>query len=279
MAKRNAKSPVRWFGGKHRAAPSIVELLPEHKIYVEVFGGGGSVLFCKEPSPVEVYNDLNDGLTNLFDVIRDEARCAVLLKRLAATPYSRAQYYQYRQSWRDEADPIERARQWFVVARSSFGAMFGSSWSFGLMGRSCSMQISSWLNAQHLLLQAQARLALVQIEQRDFRDIIRLYDSPDTVFYLDPPYVESTRRNGRYEYELTDDDHRDLVDLILGMQGHAVLSGYPNELYKPLEKAGFSRLDKEQYCSIGRNTRASGKRGPGALKGAERTECIWHKAA
>lgn len=225
MAKRQGKSPVRWFGGKYRLAPHIVDLFPPHRIYVEVFGGGGSVLFAKEPSVVEVYNDLDEGVSNFFAVIRDETSCAILAKRLAATPYSRADYYDCLKSWSHVTDSIEKARQWFVIMRMSFGGMFGNAWGFGRSGEKQSMTTSAWLGAQRLILEAQERLALVQIENRDFRKIISLYDTPETLFYLDPPYVPDTRKEGKYRCELTAVDHHDLVQLILSMQGQVILSG------------------------------------------------------
>lgn len=274
MAKRQGKSPIRWFGGKYRMAPHIVDLFPTHRIYVEAFGGGGSVLFAKPPSIIEVYNDLDEGATNFFNVVRDETACAILAKRLAATPYSRADYYRYLPSWHAETDPIEKARQWFVLARMSFGAMFGNAWAFGRSGEKRCMATSSWLGAQRLMLEAQERLALVQIENRDFRKVIELYDTPETLFYLDPPYVPDTRKEGGYRHELTDEDHRDLVELMLTMKGQAILSGYRSELYAPLEDAGFVRVEREVYCTARGNTRQDKNR---TLKGSERTECIWHR--
>ena len=98
----------------------------------------------------------------------------------------------------------------------------------------------------------------VQIEHDDFRKIIERYDTPETFFYLDPPYVHSTRKQGEYRYEMTDEDHCQLVDMLLSIKGKAMLSGYQNEIYKKLEKYGWKRLDFETVCHAAGCTRDTG---------------------
>jgi DNA adenine methylase len=118
----------------------------------------------------------------------------------------------------------------------------------------------------------------VQIENRDFREILKLYDTPDTLFYLDPPYVLETRRDPdtKYTYEMTLDDHKDLVQLLLQIQGKAVLSGYQHEVYTPLEQSGWVRHDFLTGCHAAGRTRATGILGEGAaLKKQPRVESVW----
>ncbi|GIV52312.1 MAG: hypothetical protein KatS3mg038_2833 [Candidatus Kapaibacterium sp.] len=116
----------------------------------------------------------------------------------------------------------------------------------------------------------------VQIEQLDWRDIIDAYDTSDTLFYCDPPYPHSTRSEVRYAHELTDDDHRELIDRLVRIQGMALLSSYPNEIYAVLRDHGWQCIEWQTACyAIGR-TRETGVRGDGAaLRRAPRTEVLW----
>lgn len=122
MKTSNARSPFPWFGGKQKLASDLVALFPPHDLYIEVFGGGASVLFSKPPTTLDVYNDLDQGLVTFFRVLRDAPERLVPLLEL--TPYARAEWQHCRESWRDEGlDDVERARRWFVIATQSFGGM------------------------------------------------------------------------------------------------------------------------------------------------------------
>lgn len=92
------KSPISWFGGKYYLAHKIIKLFPPHSIYVEPFGGAAHVLFAKEPSPVEVYNDIDSGLVNFFRVLRDPKSFGELALLCSLTPYSREEYYYFRKN-------------------------------------------------------------------------------------------------------------------------------------------------------------------------------------
>ena len=128
-ATSSARSPFPWFGGKQRLAADIVSLFPAHTVYVEVFGGGASVLLSKPPSTLDVYNDRDDGLVNFFEVLRDQPERLVPLLEL--TPYARSEWQKARETWATVEDPVERARRWYVVASQSFGAMTARDGSFG----------------------------------------------------------------------------------------------------------------------------------------------------
>lgn len=271
MAK--LRSPIVWFGGKGRMTNKIGPLIPPHHIYVEAFGGGASMLLSKEPSPVEVYNDLDSGLVNFFRVLRDPAKCMKLYMLALLTPHSREEYNRYKAGWDSCSDDIERAYQWFYVARNSFGGMFGGSWGFTVTNSSRGMggRASAWQSTIDQLAQIHARLMRVQVENNDFRKVIATYDTPDTLFYLDPPYIPETRRDGEYRHELSDEDHRELVDIILRVQGKVLLSGYAHEIYHPLEKAGWKRHDFEVFCTAAGRTR----HGKGALQEHKRVDSVW----
>ena len=135
---------------------------------------------------------------------------------------------------------------------------------------------SRWLAAVDALPAICARLKRVQVEQQDFRIILERYDTPDTLFYLDPPYAASTRKSGNYAHELTDADHAALVDALLKLKGKALLSGYPNALYDRLVVAGWQRVQWKTVSFAAARTRATGIQGEGAATRLQaRTECAW----
>jgi len=272
------RSPIIWFGGKGNMVAKLLKFVPSHRIYVEVFGGGASLLFAKKPSPVEVYNDIDSGLVNFFRVLRDKEKFQKFYEKVYLTPYSREEYNYCNHTWEDCEDDVERAHRWFVVARQSFAGRFGNGWGFDVTTstRGMAKECSAWLNTIEGLPLIHQRLRTVQIEHKDFRDLIRTYDTKDTFFYLDPPYVPETRRDGKYKHEMTNEDHEDLVEMLLNIKGKAMLSGYVNRIYKKLEDEGWIRHDFETACHAVGRTRQIRVLGEGsALEKHKRVESIW----
>lgn len=275
MDKRH--SPISWYGGKGMMTAKLLPLVPEHRIYVEAFGGGASLLFAKPPSPIEVYNDLNEGLVNFFRVLRDPEKAARLHMLASSTPFSREEYCECRDHWHESDTDVERAHKWFVAARMAFSGNFGTGWARAINSstRGMSQSVSRWNSAHEILGWAHGRLMRVQVENIDFRKLLPIYDTADTLFYLDPPYVLSTRRCKAYQHEMSDADHRDLIELVLTLKGKVLLSGYESYLYKPLMKSGWRRTSFEVHCNaVGRNKNA-GTTHEGGLSDHKRTECVW----
>lgn len=278
MRRGQLRSPIIWFGGKGIMANTLLDLLPDHEIYVEVFGGGASLMFAKVPKPVEVYNDLDSGLVNFFRVLRDPESFQKLYAKASLTPYSREEWNFYKEWWDEPEDAVEKAYRWYVVARMSFSGRFGTSWqhvvTYSQKGMSCA--VMKWLASIEALPQIHQRLMRVQIEHQDFRTILDRYDTSNTLFYLDPPYMKETRRAGEYDHEITASDHEDLVRILLEIKGKACLSGYAHPVYLPLENAGWRRLDMETSCFAAGRTRATGIQGVGACTANQRrTESVW----
>ena len=272
------RSPIHWFGGKGNMVAKLLSLLPPHKIYVEPFGGGASLLFAKEPSPVEIYNDIDSGLVNFFRVIRDPEKFDKFYRLVCLTPYSKEEFEFCRSTWKECNDEIERAYRWYVVARMSFSGDFGKGWSFSVTcsRRNMASVCSSWLSVIEMLPQIHQRLMRVQVDHSDFKDIFNTYDTPDTLFYCDPPYIHDTRTGTRYKHEMTDKDHEELVNILLSIKGMAILSGYKHSVYEPLEKAGWLRYDFETACYAAARTRGTKILGDGAAKRKQpRTESVW----
>ena len=277
IAHKNRKpsSPLTYFGGKGWLTGKIHHYMPPHKTYVELFAGSAKILFTKPPSPIEVINDLDSGLINFFRVLRDPEKYLKLQKLAALTPYSREEFNYCRKHWEDYAEDVLQAWAWFVAAWQARDGLFGCSWSCETraVGKRMAKNVSRWLSAIEYLPEFHKRLLGVQVENQDFRKIIPKFDSPDTWFYADPPYVWSTRSSGEYTHEMSNSDHLDLVDLLLNLKGSCLLSGYPNSLYEPLELMGWKKEEHEIFCNSGKAIKSAGE----GLKGTKpkRTECLW----
>jgi DNA adenine methylase len=275
------RSPLKWVGGKGNMLAFILPELARipHTRYVEPFGGGASVLANKPPVAVETYNDLDGALYDFFSVLADPRQFRQFLRLVRYLPYSRQFYNEYRASWKLETDRVRRVAQWYYVARQSFGGDFGHSWGSAVTAsnRGRAMTTSTWQSALAGLPALHERFSRVQIENADWRVIIERYDTPETLFYCDPPYVMSTRKAGGYAHELSDVDHADLAAALLRIQGRAVLSGFAGHgLYDGLEAAGWQRLDRVTASYAAGRTRHTGIQGEGAAtRMQKRVESLW----
>jgi DNA adenine methylase len=243
------KNPLlKYPGGKWAISSRIVSLFPEHRSYVEPFGGGGAVLLCKERSHTEVYNDIDDDIVNLFYVVRD--RGAELSEKLKYTPYARKEL---ELAFQKTDDPLEKARR--LLVRS-------------MLGRGCSavnietkkstfrtrqpssgkIMANVWADFPKRIRDICERLQGVIIENKDAFSLIKQFDAEDTLFYVDPPYMFKTRGKGLdYKYELTDEGHERLANLLGSVKGRVILSGYNSEDYEKWY-AGWRRKEYEFYA-------------------------------
>lgn len=252
------KRPVlRWHGGKWKLAPWIIQHFPQHRTYVEPFGGAGSVLMRKERSYAEVWNDLDEDVVNLFRVLRSPD-ADELVRRVYLTPFSKADFIA---AYGDTDCPIERAR--FLVVRSFMG--FGSNGHARKTGfransnRNGTTPAKDWANYPASLEAVVERLRGVIVENKDAVDVMRQHDSPQTLHYVDPPYVPETRDRGSdYNHEMTVEQHADLLSYLASVSGMVVLSGYPSELYEN---------SLSEWTRVVREALADGAR--------KRTEVLW----
>jgi DNA adenine methylase len=210
-------------------APKIITLFPEHTCYVETHAGGAGVFFRKVPSTAEVLNDLNQEIVTFFDVLRE--RRADLIEAIECTPYSRVEL---QRATEPASDPLERARRFYIRSLQSFSNGEGErslNWRFQINKDSL---VNRWNKTSHLWACAQ-RLKAAQLECDTAANVIERFDDPNTLFYVDPPYVHDTRGESRiYRFEMTDDDHRALADQLKRVQGAVILSGYDSDLYREL---------------------------------------------
>lgn len=229
---------LRYFGGKWKLAPWIISNFPPHSVYVEPFGGGGSVLMRKDRSKSEVYNDMDSEVVNVFQVLRDSAKCLELQSLLKLTPFSREEFNLAHEPCEGS---VERARR--TIVRSFMGHGADSTTrknksgfrakSFG-SNRDAS---KDWLNYSPQLPIFCERLGGVIIENREAVKVMEGNDGPTTLHYVDPPYPMDTRSSGEkhgYRFEMTNDDHLKLCEFLKSLKGMIVLSGYATELYSCL---------------------------------------------
>ena len=273
------RSPIRWFGGKGNVVAKLLPLVPPHRTYVEPYGGGASLLFAKNPSPVEVYNDLNQAVVDFFRVLRDPELFARFYHLAALTPYSRYEWNYCKSTWRDVDDPVERAYRWFVMQRQGFSGRGGHGWGYavGHSRRGLPGTVSNWLSTLSNLPECAERMMRVQIECIDGVDCIAKYDTKQTFFYIDPPYPQATRSGGGYDHEMDDDDHHRLVDKLLCIEGLALVSTYPNPIYERLRESGWNVREWQTACYAAGRTRGTGMQGAGsATKMQPRTEVVYY---
>lgn len=281
MTVAKLRAPVQWFGGKGNLRARIIPLIPSTKVYVEPYGGAGSVLFGRDPAPVEVWNDLHGDLVNLFRALQDGRRLRVLKHRIEHTLYSREEFVTAIETLADpDAKPQDRAWAFFVTQNQGFSGIAKSAGRWGrtfISNGGMAGNTNAWLMRLAHLPDWHRRLARVQIDNRCALEVIRYWDSPDTTFYLDPPYVQDARVDKNvYANECSDSHHEDLVGALLRIEGAAVLSGYPHPIYEPLKRAGWERIDRQTACYAATRGRGSSIRGVGAaMDKAPRTETIW----
>ncbi|MDW8466833.1 MAG: DNA adenine methylase [Chloroherpetonaceae bacterium] len=227
-----------WYGGKYSHLDWLLPLLPPCHHYCEPFGGSAAVLLNREPSPIETYNDIDGEVVNFFRVLRDEPDR--LMRTIALTPFSREEFA-IACEVDPYLDPVERARRFYVRARQVRTGLAQSAtlgrWAnckktsrSGMAGA-----VSRWLGAIDDLPDIALRLLRVQIENRPAIEVIRLYDSTDTLFYCDPPYIHETRGDtNAYAYEMSDEEHCRLASALNSVQGLVAVSGYECELMEKL---------------------------------------------
>lgn len=266
MTGKSVRGPVlRWHGGKWLLAPWIISHFPKHRRYVEPYGGAASVLLRKDKAFAEVYNDLDDDVVNLFDVLQRAETAHVLIDMLELTPFSRTVF---EQSYQPAENPVKRAHNLIVRSFMGYGADgHNDAAPTGFRAnsdRSGSTPAMDWSRYPDRLRQIVQRMKGVVIERRPAMEVMARNDNATTLHYVDPPYLHSTRSKAHnssrknYRHELTDQDHEDLLTFLHTLSGFVVLSGYPHPMYDDM-LAGWHR-----------ETRAS------LADGARpRTECLW----
>jgi len=242
-----------WYGGKYSHLDWLLPLLPATTHFCDVFGGSAAVLINRLPAPVETYNDIDSELVNFFRVLRDQKE--PLVEAIGLTPFARQELALACGPQPSNLPELERARRFFVRARQVRTGLAQTAsagrWAHCLLTSRAGMAgaVSRWLGSIEDLSAIAQRLLRVQIENAPALEVINRYDSPETLFYCDPPYVHDTRGDkNAYAHELTDTDHRHLAQALSRVQGKVALSGYDGPLYEELY-AGWHRTHApEKMC-------------------------------
>ncbi len=247
---------LRWHGGKWLLAPWIISHFPPHRTYVEPFGGAASVLLRKDRAYAEIYNDLDDQVVNLFRVVREPATAAALREHLHLTPFARREF---EDAWATSADPVEMARQLVIRSFMGFGSNAHSDMGKGAKttgfrassNRSGTTPARDWENYPDCLPAIVNRMRGVIIEQRPAIQVMTAHDGPETLHYVDPPYLPETRNmknpydaKHQYRHELTPVQHAELLEALTRLEGGVILSGYPADLYDRM-LPGWRRVERE----------------------------------
>ena len=230
-----------WYGGKFSHLTWLLPLLPNAHHYCEPFSGSAAVLLNRQPSPIETYNDIDGEVANFFRVLRSQTD--ELIKAIALTPFSRSEFALAVAKSKEIPTDLERARRFFVRARQvrtglAQTASIGRWANFKQTSRgSMAGAVSRWLGGVEGLPEIAERLLRVQIENRPAIEIVLLYDSQETLFYCDPPYPHQSRKDAKaYGYEMTDQDHIELANVLKRVKGKVAISSYRcglmDELYK-----------------------------------------------
>jgi DNA adenine methylase len=216
-------SPFAWPGGKRALKKTLLSLIPEHEIYVEVFAGSAKLLFAKPQSRCEVMNDLNGDVTNFFRVAKHRPAALAELFDHEVVHAERFKDLKHQKATTD--DELQRALRFAYLAWYSYGAKgehFASSNAKGKLDTKGVKMKRSLDRVRELLDATATRLRNVLIEQRSFEQILERYDSPSTWFYLDPPYVHF-QPNGRYT-PLAEEQRQKLFTLLAGLRGSFLMS-------------------------------------------------------
>jgi DNA adenine methylase len=263
-AKQNKplKPALSYYGGKQRMASKIIPLLPRHTVYVEPFAGGAAVFFRKPWPRVtsrvyyrEVINDIDCDVVNFYKQLRDNGEA--LARAIDLTPYSKHENTVIARQ--ETNDDIERARRYFVDTQHSFSNKRRGGWARNTLTRNSAAK-------ENALFEHAMRMKSVYIECDDALNVIKNWDSPQTLFYCDPPYPGTAQ--GHYA-GYTIDDFRALVSTLDSCVGSFVLSNYDQpDVEIPSD---WERFEFGAYSSVCLHHRHHSQ------KGKRRTEVVWRR--
>jgi DNA adenine methylase len=265
VAPRKLRPPVKRHGGKAYLARRIAALFPPHRVYLEPFLGGGSVLLNKAEADHEIACDLDADLIHLWRTIRDNP--GRLAEFAAETPYDEAHFRSALAMTidSDAASPTVWALRTLIVNRFSRGGLGGTfAWSERLRGGKPG-DANAWDTIRAEIPAIAARVALVDFACVDGINEIARHDGPDTLTYCDPPYLHETRTTrDAYDHEMSAGQHAQLLDVLESCKGKVAISGYRSPLYDVALDRRWRRVDFDMPNHSGQ----------GKAK-QRRVECLW----
>jgi DNA adenine methylase len=268
----SAPSPFGYFGAKLRLSRRIAEMLPPHHAWVEAFCGSAAVTMAKKPAPIEIINDADLKIVNVFRQLRDNS--AELIRLVELTPYAREEFeavYRHNES----SNELENARRFLVASMMTVNGAIGSngkgvrhsgfSYSQSYSRNGQEARVSRWNALPERLTRVVERLKHIRIESKCALELFTMFSQrPATLVYLDPPYLMD--RDHKYSIDANVEVfHEELLKLCCKAKCMVLVSGYKNPLYDSyLTKAGgWERIEIETHT---RNTKGND---------LARTEVLW----
>ena len=270
LMSKPATAPFGYYGAKLNIAKQIIAELPPHHAWVEGFCGSAAITLAKKPVPIEVINDADGEIVNLFKQLRENPE--ILCRAVALTPYSRAEYQESHTS-ENELSPLERARRFLVSTMMTINSVNGPTTSGFSFTQSYSRgekeaRVNRWYKLPDRLDKVVDRIRGIRIENRDVFKIVEMFqDRPATLLYLDPPYF--VKRRCEYTIDANNlEFHEQLLNSCQNARCMILISGYENELYNNLltPTNGWAKKSIETHT---RDTKG---------KNIDRTEVLWMNA-
>ena len=266
------RAPFAYPGSKSKSIDKILPHLPYTSRYVEPFGGSAAILLARHKSSLEVFNDRYAGVVSFYICIRSKAKLDSLIEWIENTIHSREDFVWCKSTWKDIEDDVERAARWYYMTMYSFGRL-GRNFGRATSSKAGLVSIRDKLK---LFPDLHQRFKNVQVENQDWYQCMVDYDHEDTVFYIDPPYVDAD--SGIYTNKMSKDDHRRLLEVIFSLKGFCAVSGYSNPLYD--SKDWDEKFEWSAFVSIKSMAYADGNYKEN-LEGQEtrghNTEVLWIK--
>ncbi|MBQ1277799.1 MAG: DNA adenine methylase [Thermoguttaceae bacterium] len=262
MKDKNAtplKTPFSWRGSKVRMLGKIVPILEDarrgRRVYVEPFGGTGSVLLALTPFEREVYNDADERLVDFFRALADDESRAKLRRWGETFPQSRAIFDEMKRDWIRSPELAKRAFALFYVQAFSFGGKPFDAFGFvRKIYTNHDRDLPALYRRRVASFDAFAeRFRLVNVERLDWREVVDKYDSEQAFFYCDPPYLAPG--SACYVADARPVDWRELIDRLLTLKGGAALSCYDCDECAALREAGWTRYDFKASQSTAHSSR------------------------
>lgn len=250
---------LKYPGSKWRIADRLVNLIPPHHTYLEPYFGSGAVFFRKEPSDIESINDLDHNVINLFQCVQEDSE--KLARIVMTTPYARKVYDNQFEKHEDPVDKYEKARDFLIRCWQGHGYRtngYKVGWKNDVQGREKMYALWSWYCLPERIIEVAERLRKVQIENLPALDLIKRFDYGNVFMYIDPPYLLGTRAGKQYANEMSDTDHKELLQQLTRSKAMVMISGYDSEMYNDM----LLGWRKKEFISH-------------TEKGTKRTEVVW----
>lgn len=234
------KTPITYYGGKQQMAKTILGMIPKHRIYVEPFFGGGAVFFAKGPSFLEAINDRNDVLITFYR--QCQTNFEALQQKIRGTLHSETEWKKAKEIYANPSGYSDIDIAWSVWCSTNMSIMGtpAGGWKRDNGTGGSHIGVSMYRHRENFTEKIEERLRYVQISCRDALDVIRERDTKDTFFYLDPPYINCEQKHYK---GYTEEDFRNLLDLLSGINGRFILSNFWSEIFREyIDKMGWNYL-------------------------------------